>query len=59
MELNKLNRQIYTLTFGPQTVPPMAQKMSKNRMRLNYKQYKFSIHEKSDMLMQIIKVGYQ
>jgi len=38
--LNKLNRQLYALTFGPQTIPPMAQKMSKKKMQLNYTQYK-------------------
>ena len=40
VELNKLNRQLYALTFGPKTVPPMAQPLSKKKMRLNYKEYK-------------------
>ena len=57
VELNKLNRHICDLTFGPHTIPPMAQKCAKERMRLNYKQYKRSIFENSDMLLHIITVG--
>jgi len=38
--LNKLNRQLYALTFGLQTIPSMAQKMSKKKTWLNYTQYK-------------------
>ena len=52
VELNKLNRQLYALTFGPKTVPPMAQKMSKKKMRLNYKQYKRSLQENGDRALQ-------
>ena len=43
VELSKHNRDLYHLMFGPQTVPPMAQKMSKKKKRLNYKQYKRSL----------------
>jgi hypothetical protein len=28
---------MFALTFGQQDIPPMAQKMSKKRQRLNYK----------------------
>jgi hypothetical protein len=52
VELNKLNRQLYALTFGPKTVPPMAQKMSKKKMRLNYKQYKRGLRENGDRALQ-------
>ena len=51
VELNKLNWNLYALTFGPQTIPPMAQKMSKKIMRLSYKQYKCSLCNNGDMLL--------
>ena len=51
VQFNKLNRQIYALTFGPKTIPPMAQKMSKKKMRLNYKQHKRSLLENGDMAL--------
>ena len=54
MELNKLNRNLYALTFGPQTTPLMAQKMSKKRMRLNYKHYKRNLRENGDMPLHIM-----
>jgi hypothetical protein len=38
-EYKTLNRDIFALTFGHHDIPPMAQQMSKKRMRLNYKQY--------------------
>jgi len=38
-EYKKLNRDMFALTFGQQEIPPMAQKMSKKRQHLNYKQY--------------------
>ncbi len=42
-EYKKLNRDMFALTFGQQDIPPMAQKKSKKRQRLNYKQYRCSI----------------
>ena len=39
-EYKKLNRDMFALTFGHQDVPPMAQRMSKKRQRLNYKQHR-------------------
>jgi hypothetical protein len=36
-EHKKLNCDMFALTFGPHEIPPMAQKMSKKRQRLNYK----------------------
>ena len=57
LELNKLNRQLYDLTFGPQTIPPMDQKMSKKRMCLNYNQYKHSLCDNGDMLLHNMTVG--
>ena len=50
--LNKLNMQLYALTFGPHTIPPIAQNMLKRKMRLNYNQYKRSLQEQSDMYLQ-------
>ena len=55
MDLNKLNKQLYNLTFCPQTIPLMAQKFSNKRMHLNFKQYKRSICNNGDMLLHIMK----
>jgi hypothetical protein len=52
VESNKLNRQLYALTFGPKTAPPLAQKMSKKKMCLNYKQYKRSLQENGGRALQ-------
>ena len=38
VQLNKLNHELYDLTFGTQKVPPMDQKISRNSMRFNFKQ---------------------
>ena len=57
VELNKLSRQLYALIFGPQNITPMAQKMSKKRMCLNYKQYKLSLRGMGDMLLKSVAVG--
>ena len=57
MELNKLIRQLYALTFFPHTIPPIPQKMSKKRIRLNYKQCKRSLRDNSDMYLQRMTVG--
>ena len=59
VKLNKFNRQIYALTFIPQTIPPMAQKMSKKMMHLNYKCYKRCLRENGDMLLKSMMVGDQ
>jgi hypothetical protein len=40
---------MFALTFGQQEIPPMAQKMSKKRQRLNYKQHRCSIKRSGDM----------
>ena len=58
VESNKFNRQIYDLTFGPQTIPPMVQKLSNERMRFNYKQCKHRIFVIGDMSLQSMMVGY-
>jgi hypothetical protein len=42
---------MFALTFGQQEIPPMAQKMSKKRQRLNYKQYRCSIKRSGDMAL--------
>ena len=59
VELNKFNKQRYVLTFVPQTIPPMAEKISKKRRGLNYKQYNHSLRENGYMSLQIMKVGEQ
>ncbi len=50
-EYKKLNRDMFALTFCQQDIPPMAQKMSKKRQRLNYKQYHCSIKRSGDMAL--------
>ena len=50
-EYKTLNRDIFALTFGHHDIPPMAKKMSKKRMRLNYKQYLASFRRSSDMAL--------
>jgi hypothetical protein len=50
-EYKKLNRDMLSLTFGQQDIPPMAQKMSKKQHRLNYKQYRCSIKRSDDMVL--------
>ena len=57
LELNKFNRQLYALTFGPQNLSPMAHKMTKKRMRLNYKQYKRILLQNGHMPLQSMAVG--
>ena len=42
VELNKLNRHLYALTFRPQTISPMDLK-KKKRIYLNYKKHKRSL----------------
>jgi len=50
-EYKQLNRNMFALTFGQQEIPPMAQKMSKKRQHLNYKQYHCSIKRSGDMAL--------
>ncbi len=50
-EYKKLTCDIFALTFGHQNVPPMAQQMSKNRQRLNYKQSSMSSRRFGDMAL--------
>ena len=58
VELKKNNRHIYALTFGTHTILPMVHKFSKKRMRFNYKQYKRSISDNGNILLQSMPVGY-
>ena len=41
------------------TIQPMAKKISRKRMRLNYKHYKRSLRGNGDMLLQSMAVGDQ
>ncbi len=50
-EYKKLTCDIFALTFGHQNVPSMAQQMSKNRQRLNYKQCSMSFRRFGDMAL--------
>ena len=51
VKLNKRSSNLYAITFGPQTIPPMAQKNVKKRMCLNYKKYKCSLSDNGDVSM--------
>jgi hypothetical protein len=42
---------MFALTFGHHDIPPMAQRMSKKRQRLNYKQYCMSYRRSGDMAL--------
>ena len=57
MELNRFNRRVYALTFGMHTIPTMDQIMFIKRMCLNYKQYKLSLRDNGDTLLEIMTVG--
>ena len=46
--MDKLNRDIFTLTVGKKTIPPMALKLSRKRQRLNYKQYRRGLRDDGD-----------
>jgi hypothetical protein len=50
-EYKKLTRDLFALTFGHQNVPHMAQQMSKNGQRLNYKQCSMSFRRFGDMAL--------
>ena len=50
-EYKKFNRDMFALTFGHHDIPPMAQRMSKKRQRLNYKQYCMSYRRSGDMAL--------
>ena len=56
VELNKFNRQLFALTFSMQTIPPMDHKMPKKMMHFNYKQYKRSLRDNGDMLLNSMTV---
>ena len=57
VELNEQNRQRYALNCGLKNIPRMNQKISKKRIRLNYKQYNHSLREIGDMLLCNMMVG--
>ena len=57
VEFYDLNRQLYNLTFCPPTIQLLTHKVSKKGMRLNYKQYKRSLCENGDMVMDSMAVG--
>jgi len=47
-KLAKLNRDVFTLTFGPRVIPPRALILSKKRKRIKYKQHRRNLKENSD-----------
>ena len=46
--MDKLNRDIFTLTVGKKSIPPMAMKLSRKRQRHNYKQYCRGLRDDGD-----------
>ncbi len=42
---------MFALTFGHHDIPPMAQRMSKKRQRLNYQQYCMSYRRSGEMAL--------
>ena len=55
-KLDKLNRDIFTLTLGKKTIPPMAMKLSRKRQRLNYKQYRRSLRDDGDASLSMMAI---
>jgi hypothetical protein len=53
-KLDKLNRDIFTLTFGKREVPPMAKILSRKKQRLKYKQYRRSLREDGDAALSMM-----
>ena len=49
--LNKLNREVYSLTFVPHRMPAQENNMSKKREYLNHKKYKPRLRECGDMVL--------
>ena len=47
-KLDKLNRDIFTLTVGKKSIPPMAMKLSRKKQRLNYKQHRRGLRDDAD-----------
>jgi len=52
--LDKLNRDIFTLTVGKKTIPLMAMKFSRKKQRLNYKQYRCGLRDDGDALLSMM-----
>ena len=52
--LDKLNRDIFTLTVGKKFIPPMALKLSKKQQRLKYKQYRRGLHDNRDAVLSMM-----
>ncbi len=52
--LDKLNQDIFTLTFGKKNVPPMALKLSKKKKRLKYKQYRRGLRDDGDASLAVM-----
>jgi hypothetical protein len=55
--LDKLNRDIFTLTVGKKTIPPMAMKLSRKRQRLNYKQYRRELRDDGDASLSMMALS--
>ena len=47
-------RDIFTLTFCAKQIPPYAQRMSKNKKRLKYKQYRQSLQSSGDWALKLM-----
>ena len=55
--MDKLNRDIFTLTVGKKTIPPMAMKLSRKRQRLNYKQYRCELRDDGDASLSMMALS--
>jgi len=55
--LDKLNRDIFTLTVGKKTIPPMAMKLSRKRQRLNYNQYRHELRDDGDASLSMMALS--
>jgi hypothetical protein len=56
-KLDKLNRDIFTLTLGKKEVPPMAKILSRKKQRLKYKQYRRSLREDGDAALSMMALA--
>jgi hypothetical protein len=52
--LDKLNLDIFTLTFGKKNIPPIALKLSKKKKRLKYKQYRRGLCDNGDASLAVM-----
>jgi hypothetical protein len=54
--MDKINQDILILTFGTWQIPPYAQKTSKKKKRLKYKQYQWILQSNGDRALQLMSI---